>query len=292
MMKQKCKVVLSIFLGVFMSILSSAYAFAADGVSLIYDQAKGRFSIMKNKAVVIKDASSYAVLANKSVIKSDDAQMKRQVQKRSFKDEVGQGTQFTYTNTNRDGVQLKQHFYVYNNKSYILLQVELVGKELSSNEIVAIYSNSPITNAGKAWHQVIVPFDNDEFIAYDNKVLSEAGDTSSEVGMLLDQNSDQGLLIGALDQSVWKSGVSFTGKGDSYNGVKVTAGFTNKVLTHDDMPHGYLYGNSISTPKYMIRFENNWRQGMEEFGKVHRQLLPSILRFAPSLNPQSVNGAQ
>src|SRR5690606_33476396 len=93
-----------------------------------------------------------------------------------------------------------------------------------------------------------------------------------EMGILLDRNSNEGLIIGSLDQSNWKSGIYFAGSRSSINEIKVQAGYTNKKLTHDDMPHGILQGTNVLSPKYFISSGKDWRVDMETYGKLHNTL--------------------
>lgn len=253
---------------------TSIFAVESSSLKLKYNKKNGSFSVYQDKNVIIKDAVSIVELSNHITLKSDDAASSRKFEKRKFQDGLGQGDVHTYISKFKSGIDLKQHFYLYKNMPYFILQVEVIGENISSNKIVAIHSESVVKHTNKDLYHVIVPFDNDEFISYENKALTKQGEPSSEVGMLLNKNSAEGLLIASLDQSTWKSGINFYGENDQVNQIDVIAGFTNKHLTKDEMPHGTISGQSIYSPKYFIYSGQNWREGMEQFGHFHRFLTP------------------
>ena len=251
------------------SLILTHNVFANNGIVFSYDKKNGVFSISKGKEILIKDAISYVKLSDNNIIKSNDKISNRKLIKSDFEDNNGKGIKYSYINTTKEGVSLIQHFYQYTNKSYLLIETEIKGNNISTNEIVSVYMDKSIVNQGKDLYNVITPFDNDEFISYENIRLSTALSSSAEIGILLDRNSDEGLIIGSLDQSDWKSGIYYSGSKSSIDKIKVQAGFTNKKLTHDDMPHGILQGTTVLSPKYYISSGKYWREDMETFGKLH-----------------------
>jgi alpha-galactosidase len=260
-----------IFIFLFFSIFTH-HASANNGVVFSYDQKNGVFSIWRGKEILIKDAVSYVSLANDIIIKSNDKLLKRKLSKIKFEDNSGKGIKYSYINTTKDGLNLIQHFYQYTNKPYLLVETEITGNQISTNEIVSIYTDKSIAKNDKEFYNVVTPFDNDEFISYENIPLNGSLSSSAEMGILLDRNSNEGLIIGSLDQSNWKSGIYFAGSRSSINEIKVQAGYTNKKLTHDDMPHGILQGTNVLSPKYFISSGKDWRVDMETYGKLHNTL--------------------
>ncbi|WP_156169570.1 hypothetical protein [Sphingobacterium sp. IITKGP-BTPF85] len=108
-----------------------------------------------------------------------------------------------------------------------------------------LYMQANISGLGKALYQVAVPFDNDTFISYENESLSKTNKVSAEVGVVYDKNSNHGLVIGSLDQSVWKSGISIGGNQNNYDFLAIRTGFTDVNITRDSMGHGFIKGNRI-----------------------------------------------
>ena len=281
------------FITLVLNLFSNSAAIASSASSadirFTYDLKKGVFSVWKGKEIQIKDAISYVTLANQKVIRSDDPQLKRKLNKSKFEDAYGKGIRHSYVNSDKSGLELVQHFFQYTDKPYLLIQVEIKGKQISSNEMVSVYSENSISKVGQELYQLITPFDNDEFISYENIPLVESLTSSAEVGILLDKNSDGGFILGSLDQSNWKSGVYFSGNKSTVQKIKVLAGYTDKRLTHDNMPHGSINGDKIVSPKYFIASSTDWRVDMESFGKIHTLLNPKYVHKWNTATPVGWN---
>ena len=268
---------------------SSIFAVDKTSLNLRYNKKSGTFSVFKGKNVLIKDAISLVELDDNITLRTDDPVVNRQVVIRGFQDGLGKGVIKTYESKFQSGISLKQHFYLYKNKPYFVLQVEVNGNNITSNKIVALKSLTSVKQLNRDLYQVILPYDNDEFISYENKALTKAAEPSAEIGILLDKNSPEGLVIGSLDQSTWKSGVYFGGEKNQLENIEVVAGFTNKHLTKDEMPHGKVRGNSILSPKYFVYTGNNWREGMEQYAHLHSFLTPKYVKSWTKSTPVGWN---
>jgi len=109
-----------------------------------------------------------------------------------------------------------------------------------------------------------VPQDNDLQSFYTNFKLSPiTKGTSSYVTTIYDGLgiSNNGLVIGFLEHNIWKTGVEY----DYYN-INAVCGINGKLLTRDSIPHGMV--NLTETPTLFISFNNDWRDGMEQYADM------------------------
>lgn len=268
------KKILGIFLILATSLQVQAQIFEVKKNELVfkYDRGTGKYSVSQNNNLIIKDAVSYAVLSDGTRVSSENLNGVSKISEQVVADALGKGKQYTVSSKTNSGIEMKQHFFLYDQKPIILVQLEINGKNIASNDMSPLYMQANISGLGKALYQVAVPFDNDTFISYENESLSKTNKVSAEVGVVYDKNSNHGLVIGSLDQSVWKSGISIGGNQNNYDFLAIKTGFTDVNITRDSMGHGFIKGNRIISPKYLISYVKDWRVGMEDYAKIHRQL--------------------
>lgn len=268
------KKILGIFLILATSLHVQAQIFEVKKNELVfkYDRGTGKYSVSQNNNLIIKDAVSYAVLSDGTRVSSENLNGVSKISEQVVADALGKGKQYTVSSKTKAGIEMKQHFFLYDQKPIILVQLEINGKNIASNDMSPLYMQANISGLGKALYQVAVPFDNDTFISYENESLSKTNKVSAEVGVVYDKNSNHGLVIGSLDQSVWKSGISIGGNQNNYDFLAIKTGFTDVNITRDSMGHGFIKGNRIISPKYLISYVKDWRVGMEDYAKIHRQL--------------------
>ncbi|GAA4172985.1 alpha-galactosidase [Sphingobacterium ginsenosidimutans] len=259
------------------------------GITLAYNKQTGTYSLSKDQVTYLKDASAYLTLANGQKISTDKLKDGRKVTETVIQDNLGKGTRYTVSSKTTTGITLLQHFYFYDNSDMVILELEVKGKNLSSNELVPIWSNATISSLGKSLYQVAVPFDNDTFISYENKAISSNNKVSAEVAVVYDRERSHGVLIGSLDQSVWKSGIDIKGDNGQYNLIAAKAGFTDVAITRDSMGHGFVSGNVIRSPKYAVSYVNDWRMGLENYAKIHRKLSPPYVKKWQGATPVGWN---
>lgn len=120
---------------------------------------------------------------------------------------------------------------------------------------------------------LIVPFDNDAWVRY-NSQIQNSQVTSSEVGAIFDNDSRKGLIIGSVEHGIWKTGVKSSGSGGVINEIIVWGGFSDSSITRDQIPHGTVTGNSIKSPKVFVGYYNDWRKGLEDYGRANSYANP------------------
>ena len=273
------------------TLMSSAQPFQVkkNGITLTYNKQDGTYSLSKDQVAYIHQASAYLALANGQKISTDKLTGLRKITEQAIQDNLGKGIRYTISAKNQQGIELLQHFYFYDNMDAVILELEAKGKNLSSNELVPIWSNASLASLGKSLYQLAVPFDNDTFISYENNAISNDSKSSAEVGVVYDKESGKGLLIGSLDQSVWKSGIAINGARGQYSHLAARAGFTDVTITRDSMAHGAVKGDVIRSPKYLVSYDKDWRTGLEKYAKIHRKLIPPYVKSWQGATPVGWN---
>ena len=118
------------------------------------------------------------------------------------------------------------------------------------------------------------PFDNDCWIRYQSHPLTFDKLRSYEVATVFNNNDRKGLVIGSVEHSDWKTGIDMT-QGDRNNiGSLVCFGGVADTLTRDSKAHGALKGKEVKSPKVFVGFFNDWRAGLEEYGKANAVVAP------------------
>jgi alpha-galactosidase len=176
------------------------------------------------------------------------------------------GTNGAIVTATAAGLPAMKQYFILDKPDSFLVRVEAVGLNLSANWMGPVVVDSTsggrvdigVTNDNRA---LFVPFDNDGFVSYNAMPLNSSS-TSYEVGAFYDNTSHNGLVVGSVTHDTWKSGVYFYGQNNKLNQMNVFGGATSPW---DDMPHGYLSGNTISSPTMFVGFGNDWRTVMANF---------------------------
>jgi hypothetical protein len=157
---------------------------------------------------------------------------------------------------------------------YALVQVELKGANLSSNEMSPIVVNqSGAVDLGEYGDTrfLQVPFDNDAFYTYNAAASNGLSTTGYEVGAFYDNTSRSGLIIGSVSHDVWKTGIAMTGNNNRLDSLSASGGANSPW---DQLPHASVRGNLLSSPLVMVGYYSDWRDGMENFAEVSSQITP------------------
>lgn len=244
---------------------------------VIYDLKSGTFSAYQNTAEILKDG--FSTFKEKNQIYSSKDYSKRVYSSTAISDQFGKGIKHTITLTGSGMPAMKMHFFTYDHLPYYLLQMELSGANISSNEMVPIQGTIPVLKGIEELRSVFIPFDNDTFISYNSKqLLKNEAQISAEAGALYDAQFRKGVIAGSINHSDWKTGVS-TGINATGNAfLKVLVGFSNKDITRDLLPHGSLTGSVVRSPLIFYGAFDDWRTGMEAYATVNRVANPPIIR--------------
>ncbi len=168
-------------------------------------------------------------------------------------------------------LQLTQHFSFKDNEPSFILSVELKDtlKETVSNELVPLDFTYPSDDCHPLFLSLeerilLVPYDNDMWVNYETAYL-RAGATSYDVSVIFNEDTKEGLLLGALDFSTFKNGIVVSG----YDArcFSCISGISD-LGTHDTLPHGYVNGESVCSSPFICGFYPNVIEALSLYGKM------------------------
>ncbi len=189
---------------------------------------------------------------------------------------------------------MEQIFYFYPNRNYLLTEMAVVSpQEVSFNYLAPIVTTSAVSflpaNGDNRVYDM--PFDNDDWRGYAawpwSKVGDTAGNTSCECGALYDVKSRRGLIIGSVEHDTWKTGIytrTCTSSTNILSELRVFGGLcnerTNDRLGNKGYPelnrHGFVSGHRVKSPKILVGFFDDWRDGLEEYGMANNLVAPKL----------------
>lgn len=245
--------------------------------SILYNLTSKTYSIKFNGANVITNASASAN-SDQQYVSGNFASAVYTSE--SFTDNIGSGTKHIFTLSGNYSLGMQQIFYTYTNKNYLALQVVLTGNGSNCYRMSPLTSYQVTPNFGTGdTRAVFVPYDNDAWIRYNAYPLNAADFTASEVTNIYNNTNRKGLVIGSLEHTKWKTGVTVNGGGSSSAYVSVIAGWTKQDITRDTRGHGWVNVGQTScpSPKIMINANDDWRTGFEEFAQANTALQPKYI---------------
>ncbi|HTJ48631.1 MAG TPA: T9SS type A sorting domain-containing protein [Cyclobacteriaceae bacterium] len=245
-----------------------SFDFGQNG-KLIYNTQTGMTTVSVNGNEIIRNAYA-AVSSNGKMLTSMDYS-NRSVSFNDIVDDFGTGKKVTVWLTGNNLPQMQQTFYLYIDRKYFLSEVSISGDAINTNYMAPLISNNvSIDNMGEDPNVLSLPFDNDTFIRYSSQSLRKLSTvTSSEVTAYYDNMTREGLVLGSVEHMSWKTGVRLRGIKSSLSALEVWGGFTDVNVTRDQLPHGYLSGKTVKSPKIFVGLFDDWREGLDEYGKAN-----------------------
>ena len=260
-----------------------------------------KVSVYHNNTLVVNESSCAFKNGDKEYFQ--DQLSGYAIQTAEVADPFGTGKKITVTANTTDGITVTQDYYLYND--YILTEFSIASdQELASNYMAPVRSTTEVSflpaNKNRA---LFVPFDNDGFVRFGsynfNSEETAESSTSYEVGGLYNDDTRQGLILGSVEHTDWKTGVvAYTRNSNEVTNLEVYGGITseftrdtyyknsgdkytdkgfNNNKTNTPTPHGKLRGKIIKSPKVFIGYFADWRQGMETFGDVNAIVAPKAV---------------
>lgn len=218
--------------------------------------------------------------ASRTVTSSDFTNV--ELTQAGLSDAFGSGECFTFSFSgagNGDAVTMQQHVYVYDNRAdYVLTELSISGDaSIKSNYLAPISVSFPYTllDVSSADNRMLrVPFDNDDYdLRYGMFKLTQSM-RSYEVSAIFEGASRHGLVLGSVDHDHWKSAVDVTATGNNtLSSLKVFSGVSDNN-TRDQLPHGKLDGPTITSARMFVGWFDDWRNGMDEFGRANHHYCP------------------
>ncbi|MDR0554192.1 MAG: hypothetical protein LBG76_05265 [Treponema sp.] len=222
-------------------------------------------------------------------------------------DSSGAGVKVTVRNA-APSFAILQHYYLYGGRPYFFLEIELESPLTAppTAPLAAPLAAAPVPGAsgiatnymaplvcrgggadgffpgveGQDLRFLFVPFDNDEFVSYESRDLRQDSE-SYEVTAVFDNDSRRGFITGSVTHDVWKTGVGLTwGEGSFrvYGGVTSfqTRDVYNGRENESPQPHGEISGEVVRSPLIFLGFFDDWRDGLEEYGKANGVIAPPL----------------
>lgn len=192
-----------------------------------------------------------------------------------IQDGFGKGLHLIILHESAGLPQLEQHFYIYEQSAFVLLQsVILSDSEVKTNRLAVIQSAEVSLGgeSGPADVRVLrVPFDNDKWVRY--AVEKPPLQTESyEVTALFRPDSRRGMILGSVTHKVWKTGIKVTsGQAGGALELELYGGAAGE-MTRDFQPHGYVKGTRVESPLVWLGFYEDYREGLEAYGQANTRI--------------------
>lgn len=277
---RRIKLHLTIFLGLsFIFLHQSVFASLDETVKTIYFGDNnhieyflktGKYNVYFNNVKVISDA--YA-LAKSTISCSSIDYASRVYTSSSISDGLGSGVKHIISLSGNNLTPMQQIFYVYSGRNYFYTEVALNETGVKSNYMAPLVSENVLLPESGDNRALFVPFDNDTFIKYNAlSLVGNISTTSSEVSAIYDNTSRKGLILGSIEHTDWKTGIQIVGSGNKLTALSAFGGFTSQSTTRDMLVHGMVGGstNTVKSPKILVGYFNDWRDGLEDYGKSNR----------------------
>ncbi len=200
------------------------------------------------------------------------------IKKEDINDIFGKGSVYKIIYTGNNLPVLIQSFYIYPGKDYILTEftLETENGDIASNYMapVCIDQMAPLLNVTGDNRALFIPFDNDCWIRYQSHPLPVAQLTSYEATAIFNNTDRNGVVVGSVEHDVWKTAIQIIRqKGETIGSLTCYGGAADS-LTRDSRPHGAVKGQTIKSPKVMLGFFDDWRTGLDEYGKANATVAP------------------
>lgn len=243
------------------------FPFGREG-EIVYNTQTGTVTVMVQDTRIISDA--YAEALNGTISLNSKEYSDRSISQVEINDGFGAGVKIVVTLTATGLPEMQQVFYTYANRDYFLTEVLIKGEGVSSNYMAPLVSNDVEIGAIGDNRVLFTPFDNDTFIRYNSRSMeSLTTSISSEVTAFYENESRKGLVVGSVEHMVWKTGIETSGSGDALSALTVWGGYTDINVTRDAISHGIISGDSVKSPKIFVGLFDDWRIGLEEYGKAN-----------------------
>lgn len=253
------------------------------GGSIDYDLQHGVFDVQLGPLVRLLGAypAMGAGDTARAMVKGDHS-----YQEQPFSDAVGKGTLHIFS-WQHNMHRIQQLFYVYNDQPFFITQVQVSGRDAARAYLSPLTARMALRSQAFQRLRVLrVPFDNDMWVRFDASQFGKTAITSSEATALYDDSTHEGVVMGAVDHGAWKTGIRVFA-----NEISCYGGLSDSNITHDKVPHGKVSVNDTLcvSPKIWVGRYDDWRDGMEEYAAVNRQLEPPVIKAWDKATPMGWN---
>jgi len=237
---------------------------------LSYNAKKGTYNVYNDHRLVFSDISA-VVRANGGLLSSVDYAI-RSYRTATVEDRFGKGVKHIFILQGKGRPEMTQVFYTYPGREYFLTAVSVSGGRLESNYMSPF--DGAFSSLSGDTRTLFIPFDNDTFISYDAKPLKDGvANVSAEAGVVYDNETRKGWIVGSVEHTVWKTGVRTSGD----NKVTAWGGYTDEAVNRDKIPHGSIRGHELRSPLIFVGCFDDWRAGLESYGQANRLQEPPYI---------------
>lgn len=243
--------------------------FGKSGV-INYDAKQKTIAVSQSGKIIFSGAKASVIVNGKTISVNDYPEAV--FAKEAISDDLGKGLKYTLTYKDKSKATLIQSFYIYNNQDYFITQLEILGngQQIATNYIAPLDLGKIAFDKIENLHTVFVPYDNDAFISYNSKKLDTIShNNSAEVGIIFNNTSRNGFIVGSLEHTIWKSAVKTINQNKAAS-FSAWAGYSEKENTRDSIAHGIVKGDKVASPKFFVGYYSDWRNGMEQYAKTNR----------------------
>lgn len=251
---------------------------------LEYDIEEGTFKLFggEEEEPLLSEVYARAVLKDQTeLISKELARSERDgLTVEELEDGFGKG--ICVSVSNEGDISLIQRFYLYEEQPFLLTEAVVKGEtELSTNYIAPVfagkgdYKTNVLAGFGEDDRFLFVPYDNDAYVRYESRPVMAAVE-SYEVTAVFDNVTRRGLVAGSVTHDTWKTGIKARQGGiDATVEFSIYGGVTS-VQTRDTLPHGYVSGTEVASPKIFIGYFEDYREGLETYGKANAVIAPPL----------------
>lgn len=248
-----------------------------------------KMTVTQNGKELFKGVTMTALDSNDVELQSDKYTSVAKKEE-NITDGFGKGVRITWVFSKAGSPDLEQIVTVYDDQPYALFEGAVVSKSgvTSTRRINPIVISSTATlplptSENRVYN---MPFANDNWATFSTVRWSTAQPVvSCEATALFNVDSREGIIIGSVDHSVWKSSVSVTP--NSTNKIRklvVNAGYVSPRTWDNgnfgnNSPidvHGAVKGERVLSPKFMVGYFDDWRDGLETYGRANTVLCPKL----------------
>ncbi len=197
-------------------------------------------------------------------------------------DDFGEGMRVCIVNEGEDA-SLTQYYYFYEELPYFFFEAAVSAKtgEIATNYIAPVfackgdYSTNILNVSGEDVRFLFTPYDNDAFIRYSSVPIITASE-SYEVTAVFDNTLRRGMVVGSVTHDTWKTGIKA-----KQGGIDATVEFSvyggaSSAITRDCLPHGYVSGKEVSSPRIFLGFYEDYRDGLAAYGEANAVIAPPL----------------
>jgi alpha-galactosidase len=199
-----------------------------------------------------------------------------------FSDAIGSGKLITVHHLDDDKPELQQRFWLYDDVPFFIVDVQLIGPTaLASNHMAPVMLEpggaTPTAlrlPVGRKPLVLFVPYDNDTWVRFNDKHVPGKDPDSYEVTAIYDNASRQSFVLGSVSHDIWKTGIDAPRvEPDGPTRLSVYGGASG-TWSRDSIPHGLVWGKTIASPRILVGYFPDWRDGLEAYGRANALLTP------------------